>query len=173
MPDRTEFVENLLGSLIDAGLSPDEVRHSVKCAADMLEGIAEAGQNPEVLLLADPAHGGLDKKANAALIGAALGIPAVAGAASHLAGKAVDATGSVVSTAIGTGARSLPYLAAAGLLVPGLAGYIGGQAAGTLSDNPDPMVDSIRQQELIDNLRVQANRLERRKQQQRRLQGGY
>jgi len=51
-----------------------------------------------------------------------------------------------------------------------LIGYGAGQLAGGISDSPGPVVDAVKQQELIDNLRMQANRLERRKQQQRRLQ---
>lgn len=156
--ERADFAERFISSLIDAGLTEDEIGPAVKAAADILDLAEQEGVGAvEFTKLA------MDKESFVGTLGKLISPSALSAAASRLFDGATSLAGSATGKLIEGGTRLAPWAAGAALVGPGLVGYGAGQLAGSLSDNPDPVIDTIRQQELISTLQRNTARLQQQK----------
>ena len=139
---RADFVESLLSSWIDAGLSLEEMEKTATTVADAIEHFEQQGHRPSGVFASMEKQGFLT------------------GMLSTIGNKALDAvsnTGSkLVSNVSQAGLAAAPWIAGLGLAIPAAVGYVGGQVYGGASEDPDETYSQIKQQELIDTLREHA-----------------
>jgi len=146
---RAKLAADMLGTLVDAGLSRQEMISMLSFSADVLEKQASQGKTLDTMEL--------DKQSGlfGALAGA-LPIDAIKDIALRGADKVFGLGERVVGSALDTTMKYSPLIAGAALATPVIAGYAAGHGIGTGSDNGDEMVRSIHQRELVSMLRENA-----------------
>lgn len=152
--ERVEFVTELIGGLLKAGCTHEEVCRTVQAMADVLDAVNEAGIDPASFMKQAASKnaflGWAGSKVPLAGIGAALGTLGT-GAAQAVLGAGSSIAGAVASNAIPT--------MVLGPLALGAAGYGGGQLLSQLMDRPNEQIEETKRQELLSTLRQNARRL--------------
>lgn len=144
--ERAQFVEQVIGEWIDAGLTLPEMEKTAEFMAATIESCEQ--QKVAVSTVVDD----LQKHGNAGLF--------VTDALKNIGGSLFNTASSTASKLLTQGAQKAmdlsPLLAGGGLAGVGLAGYTGGQLYGALSEDPKETEREIKNQELIDTLREHA-----------------
>lgn len=167
---RAKLAADLLGTLVDAGLTRPEMVQMLKFSADVMEKLAAEGKSLD----------DLDKQASAGNLFAALSSMVPMDAIGSIASKGLDkvlgAGEKIVGSGIDTGMKYAPLIAGASLAVPALGGYALGHGMGTATDHGDEMVRSIHQREIVSLLRENARLAEQTRlveeQRQKQLSSG-
>lgn len=143
----TKRAAEVLDALVDAGMTPREVKAFAKFAAEAVDKLERAG-----LCVADLVDETSSKHASAvaAILGGAAGLGT---AVLDRIGRLGENTASALTQGV---VRNAPLIAVGGLTIPAVAGYMAGDTLNRIQDKPEENVDVMQHRELVNALREQA-----------------